>query len=304
MLAVLLAVLATSVADAKPGLKPFVPGPVRSALVMGGGYVGVQPVGKPFLVINEATERVVNADVPSGCFGNGLHYPWLGLLCAEGPRVLNLDTGELRSVPGPPLGGPYALCGEPPSFSAFGLYWIAGSCNVHNEVFTGVFLNWRTGAVRYQGGGSLGFDAPTTQVYDIDSPNLDAHDALRCRGLPQAYLARPKWVVYRRKASPTLRLRRCRGGKSIVLSDSNTAFGIAGKRAAAWIAATKIGLYMTDSGRRYRWNVPRTDFNGGPVQIQLSDRYLYVTVPTTDGWSRLYRAALPKRVAAARSASR
>ncbi len=297
--AALVVALGSSIADAKPGLKPVVDGPVMTFAVSG-GYVGVNRPGQPFLLIHEATGSQVSVPVPFGCAASsGMRFPMLLVNCGD-ERVLNVETGDLQPVPQPPLGA-YRSCElGPPTFSVLGLYWIEGGCGVHSSTFVSVYRNWRTGEVRYGSPSELDQE-PGPPFYNIDTPDLDASQGYRCPELPGLYPSRPKWVAYRTKTSPKLRLRRCRGGRSIVLSDRNTATGITGKRAAAWVAGTKVGLYMTDSGRRYRWNAPRTDDGGSYVVIQLSDRYLYVKVVATDGASRLYRAALPRRMTAGRS---
>ena len=283
--AVLFAVIATPVADAKPRLKPLGAGSVG---VMSGGYVGLRSApDKPFLLINEATGGVSSLALPPGCYGTyGLRFPLLLLDCSDGPRILNVDTGDVQSGPQPP----FTSCeGGPLYYVDLGRYWIEGTCFGHNLVGVQFFLNWRTGEYR-PGDVSEPFESSGPPFYDIDSPGLDASDGVRCPGLPGVFRSRTKWVVYRLKKSPKLRLRRCSGGRSIVLSNSSEATGVARKRAAAWVEGTKVGLYMTDSDRRYRWNAPP-----GHVEVALSSRYLYVQVSASDGYNSVYRAALPAR---------
>ena len=311
--AVLLAVLATSVAEAKPRLKPVVPGPAAVA-VLPDGLVGVSVPNKPFLLLNEATGAVSSVPLPSLCSLTfryqypqlfiAFRFPELLLDCGWPPKLLNVETGEATAIPMPPNDVFASSCQDDgPRFTDVGRYWVQGVCGVHSATYAQFYVNRRTG--EFRPGGFFDYGDPTAPpFYDMDSPGLDVSDGFRCSGLSGAYFSRPKWVVYRTKKSPKLRLRRCRGGKSIVLSDRNDTAGITRKRAAAWVEGSKVGLYMVDSGRRYRWNVPRYDPSRGGTWIELSDRYLYVQVPATrDGYS-VYRAALPKRVAAARSASR
>ncbi len=304
MATALVAAVATSVADAKPRLKPLVEGPA-SAGVMSDGFVGVTSPNQPFRLIDEATGRVSSFALPRGCHGTfGLRVPRLLVSCSDGPRLLNIETGDLQAVPSPSY-WPYSGCEGDPGFVDLGLHWIVGYCGGHNVTSIQFFIDWRTGSFRRGNVSELDEEPPPTPLYyDIDSPDLAISETVRCSGVPDTFRKRPKWLVYRTGDSSKLVLRRCRGGRRIFLA-RNDATGVARGRAAAWAAGTKIGLYMIDTGRRYRWNAPRTAYTGGgELHVSLSDRYLYVHVPATDGYHRVYRAALPRRATAARSSSR